>query len=203
RILGPESITSFPPMDEGLEESSPRRFVYDARDLVISGYMYLSGTIQKKHPDEELYLWNPSTKKWDWVGKPYSETETSATYNVRLKRGGLFAVLRDRRSPVIYPALAWQRPEDNLLNETSDKAGESVILREYEIYDQESWVDRNTTAVYLDGVPIPFEWAGDRSLLRVRVAEKWIAPEGSFLSIDVADLAGNPATTYFDVIERD
>lgn len=201
RILDSEWIRAFPPVKEGLKEPSGgvRSFVFDARGLVISGYMYISGQVEKKHPDEELYLWNPSSGKWDWVGKPYRETDTRAYYNMRLKRGGIFAMLRDVSRPVIFPALAWQRPEDDLVHHSNQEP--FILLREYDIYDKESWIDRDTTSVYLDGVPLPFEWAGDRSLLRVRIPEKWIRKHGSFVSIQVSDLAGNRAEPFFDLIQ--
>ncbi len=199
RILDKKWIRAIPPAGEGLASSGEiRAFVFDARDLVLSGYMYISGQIEKRYPDEELYLWNPSSGKWDWVGKPYQETETRALYRLRLKRGGIFAVFRDAGAPVIYPSFAWQRPEDDLVSESDDK--NPVRLLQYDIYDKESWIDRETTAVFLDGVPLRYEWAGDRSLLRIRVPEKWLGEHGSYLSIQVKDLAGNPAAPFFDVL---
>ncbi|MEQ8352417.1 MAG: hypothetical protein RH862_13085 [Leptospiraceae bacterium] len=203
RILEPKWIRALPPASDGLKEPSDgvRTFVFDARDLVISGYMYISGQIEKKHADEELYLWNPSTGKWDWMGKPYQETETRAFYRLRLKRGGIFAVLRDTGTPVIHPSFAWQRPEDDLV-QIQDEAN-PIRLLQYDIYDRESWIDRDTTAVFLDGIPVGFEWAGDRSMLRIRVPEIWIGEGGSYLSIQVKDLAGNSAPPYFDVLDKD
>ena len=199
RILDKKWIRAIPPASEGLE--SPREiraFVFDARDLVLSGYMYISGQIEKRHPDEELYLWNPSSGKWNWVGKPYQETDTRAFYRLRLKRGGVFAILRDTGAPVIYPSFAWQRPEDDLVHQSNEE--NPIRMLQYDIYDKESWVDRKSTAVFLDGVPLRFEWAGDRSLLRIRVPEKWLNQEGSYLSIQIDDLAGNPARPFFDVL---
>ncbi|MCB1169534.1 MAG: M23 family metallopeptidase [Leptospiraceae bacterium] len=212
RILEPGWIRAMPPAGDGLAFSGEevRAFVFDARDLVVSGYMYISGQIEKKYPDEELYLWNPVTGKWDWVGKPYRETETLAYYNLRLKRGGIFAIIRDVGRPVIFPALAWQRPEEDLVSHTpavskkegdDSAAGPVIILREYDIYDQESWVDRDTTQVFLDGVPLPWEWAGDRSLLRIRVPVELMQEKGSYLTIQVSDLAGNPAQPFFDFVQ--
>lgn len=211
RILEQRWIRAMPPAGDGLAFSGTevRAFVFDARDLVVSGYMYISGQMEKKHPDEELYLWNPVTGKWDWVGKPYRETETRAYYNLRLKRGGIFAVIRDVGQPVIYPALAWQRPEEDLVthapsmsNEKGEQSspGPAMILREYDIYDQQSWIDRDTTQVFLDGVPLPSEWAGDRSLLRVRVPVELMQKDGSYITIQVSDLAGNAARPFFDFI---
>ena len=165
---------------------------------MLSGYMYISGQIEKRHPDEELYLWNPSSGKWNWVGKPYQETDTRAFYRLRLKRGGVFAILRDTGAPVIYPSFAWQRPEDDLVHQSNEE--NPIRMLQYDIYDKESWVDRKSTAVFLDGVPLRFEWAGDRSLLRIRVPEKWLNQEGSYLSIQIDDLAGNPARPFFDVL---
>ena len=200
RILEPTWIRAMPPVRDGLTEPAGgvRAFVFDARDLVVSGYMYISGSVDKKHPDEELYLWNPTTGRWDWLGKPYRETENKAYYNLRLKRGGIVAILRDTGAPVIHPSFAWQRPEDDLIH--SGNKENPVGLLEFDIYDEQSWVDRDTTAVFLDGIPLDYEWAGDRSLLRVSVPEKWMNSNGSFLSIQVKDLAGNPAEPFFQAI---
>ena len=108
------------------------------------------------------------------------------------------AILRDTGAPVIHPSFAWQRPEDDLIH--SGNKENPVGLLEFDIYDEQSWVDRDTTAVFLDGIPLDYEWAGDRSLLRVSVPEKWMNSNGSFLSIQVKDLAGNPAEPFFQAI---
>ena len=142
-----------------------------------------------------LYYFNRALKKWLVLAFPRRVSKGRAQYRFRFRVSGAVAQLLDRRAPRIGRPFLWSPPSPGEL-----KGGS--IVREYRISDRGTGVRHSRLRVLLDGLPFPYAWIADRSMLRVTVPGKMVGKRGFLLSLRAEDFAGNRSPWFFDSLER-
>lgn len=133
-----------------------------------------------------LYRWDGERAGWGCVGVPGGVGGT-----VQLRRPGVYAVMRDTRSP-----------ELKKLSSVRGSPGSGFFksrLSYVSVVEDGSGIDPESGAAFLDGVRVVCEWDEYRARLEIPIPRSR-RPGPATLRVEIADLAGNKAAGEFSFV---
>jgi len=168
-------------------------FSIEGRELYYRNGVNASvSMIDSGDPRVALYNFNTTSKRWRLAALPAGRAGGRVFYRFMFRSTGPMAQLIDASAPTIEKPLFWDSAPDDL----------EKYHRDFQVRERGSGVSMRNSSVLLDGLPLPFEWVDDRSVISVEIPSDMISDQGSMLSLQAGDSAGNLSLWHFEFIGK-